>query len=67
MNKRIKWLCLAPMILAASSGLTSCSNSDGYLTLRVINAEDYIYLQDPSDPESAEDLVHQFEHSDIVK
>ena len=64
MNKKLKWLCLTPMILAASSGLTSCGSDSGYLILRVINSEDYIYLQeDPSDPE---DLVVQFEKSEAV-
>ena len=64
MNKKLKWLCLTPMILAASSGLTSCGSDSDYLILRVINSEDYIYLQeDPSDPE---DLVVQFEKSEAV-
>lgn len=60
MNKHFKWLLLSPLILAASSGLTSCSNNDGYLVLRVINSEDYIYLNDSTDPESLPDLVDQF-------
>lgn len=60
MNKHFKWLLLSPLILTASSGLTSCSNNDGYLVLRVINSEDYIYLNDPTDPESLPDLVDQF-------
>ena len=60
MNKRLKWCLLAPLILAASSGLTSCSDTDGYLILRVINSEDYIYLNDPKDPESLPDLIDQF-------
>ena len=64
MNKKLKWLCLAPMLLTAASGLTSCSDSDGYLILRVINSEDYIYLQE--DPEDPEDLIVQFEKSDEV-
>lgn len=64
MNKKLKWLCLTPMILAVSNGLTSCGSDSDYLILRVINSEDYIYLQeDPSDPE---DLVVQFEKSEAV-
>ena len=64
MNKKLKWLCLTPMILAASSGLTSCGSDSDYLILRVINSEDYIYLQeDPSEPE---DIVVQFEKSEAV-
>lgn len=67
MNKKLKWLVLSPLILASSSSLASCSNDDGYLLLRVINSEDYIYLNDPTDPESAPDLIHQFEDSEAVK
>ena len=67
MNKKLKWLVLSPLILASSSSLASCSNNDGYLLLRVINSEDYIYLNDPTDPESAPDLIHQFEDSEAVK
>ncbi len=65
MNKRIKWLALSPIILLASSGLTSCSSDSNVLLLRVINSEDYIYLQeDESEPE---DMIVQFENSDMVK
>ena len=65
MNKKLKWLLLTPLVFSASSGLTSCSKSDNYLLLRVINSEDYIYLQE--DDEEPEDLVIQFEKSDAVK
>ena len=66
MNKKLKWFCLAPVIFAASTSLTSCNNSgDDYLILRVINSEDYIYLQESD--EDPEDLVIQFEKSDMVK
>ena len=65
MNKKVKWLVLAPLIFTASSGLTSCSSNDNVLLLRVINSEDYIYLQeDEADPE---DMVIQFEKSDAVQ
>ena len=65
MNKKLKWFAIAPLIFAASSGLTSCSSGDNVLLLRVINSEDYIYLQeDPSDPE---DMVVQFEKSEEVQ
>ena len=65
MNKKMKWLAVAPLIFAASSGLTSCSDASGYLLLRVINSEDYIYLQeDESEPE---DMVVQFEKSEAVQ
>ena len=60
MNKKFKWLVLSPIILASSTGLTSCSDDDGYLILRVINSEDYIYLNDPKDPESLPNLTDQF-------
>ena len=65
MNKKLKWLLLTPLVFSAASGLTSCSKSDNYLLLRVINSEDYIYLQE--DDEEPEDLVIQFEKSDAVK
>ena len=59
MKKNIKLLALAPMILVSGSVLTSCGESADILYLRVINSEDYIYLQeDPADPV---DLVVQFE------
>lgn len=65
MNKKVKWLVLAPLIFTASSGLTSCSSNDNVLLLRVINSEDYIYLQeDEADPE---DMVIQFEKSEAVQ
>ena len=65
MNKKVKWLVLAPLIFTASSGLTSCSSNDNVLLLRVINSEDYIYLQeDEADPE---DMIIQFEKSDAVQ
>ena len=64
MNKKLKWLLLTPLVFSAASGLTSCSKSDNYLLLRVINSEDYIYLQE--DDEEPEDLVIQFEKSDAV-
>ncbi|MBO6280656.1 MAG: hypothetical protein J6M95_03670 [Bacilli bacterium] len=67
MNKKTKWLLLSPIILASASGLTSCHQTSDALILRVINSEDYIYLQDPTDPESLPDLINQFEDSDIVK
>ena len=65
MNKKLKWLALTPLMLTAMGGLTSCSNEDGYLLLRVINSEDYIYLQE--NDEDPEDMVIQFEKSDMVK
>ena len=64
MNKKLKWLLLTPLVFSAASGLTSCAKSDNYLLLRVINSEDYIYLQE--DDEEPEDLVIQFEKSDAV-
>ena len=65
MNKKLKWLCLTPLLLTASSGLVSCSSDSSTLILRVINSEDYIYLQE--DDESPEDMTIQFEKSDMVK
>ena len=67
MKKMTKWLVLSPMLIVASASLTSCDKGDNYLELRVINSEDYIYLNDPTDPESLPDLVTQFENSDMVR
>lgn len=64
MNKKFKWLLFTPLVFSAVGGLTSCTKSDNYLLLRVINSEDYIYLQE--DDEEPEDLVIQFEKSDAV-
>lgn len=64
MNKKFKWLLFTPLVFSAAGGLTSCTKSDNYLLLRVINSEDYIYLQE--DDEEPEDLVIQFEKSDAV-
>ena len=49
----MKIIALSPIVFMAASGLTSCNQSSDYLLLRVINSEDYIYLQDKTDPESA--------------
>lgn len=59
MNKRIKYLLLAPILLVCSGGITSCGETTKY-TLRILNSEDYIYLHDESDPTSAPDLIDQF-------
>ena len=66
MKKSVKLLCLSPLLLVAAGGLTSCSQSDNTLYLRVINSEDYIYLNE-GDPEELPDLTVQFEQSDAVK
>ena len=48
MKKIYKYLILSPIILGCSSGLTACSNksSSERYTLKIINSEDYIYLDD---------------------
>lgn len=59
MKKLYKYLALSPIILGCSSGLTSCSNkqvSEKY-TLKIINSEDYIYLDDEN-PDN--DMTEQF-------
>lgn len=67
MKKSIKLLALAPMMIVLAGSLTSCGSEDNYLELRVINSEDYIYLNDPTDPESLPNLTTQFEQSEMVK
>lgn len=64
MKKLTKSLVLLPILLGASSSLTSCSKADK-ITLRIINSEDYIYLHDEKDPESAPDMTDQFK--DYIK
>ena len=61
MKKIYKYLILSPIILACSSGLSSCSNkaSSERFTLKIINSEDYIYLND-GDPSAPADMVDQF-------
>ena len=48
MKKLYKYLVLSPILLGCASGLSSCSkkNSDERYTLKIINSEDYIYLDD---------------------
>ena len=59
MKKINKILLLSPIFLAMSSGLTSCGsdNISERLTLKIINSEDYIFLDDEN-PEN--DMVEQF-------
>ena len=60
MKKLSKLLILSPLLLGVGSGLTSCSKtSSSKLTLKIINSEDYIYLND-GDPDAPEDMVDQF-------
>ncbi len=59
MTKHLKFLLLTALLMGSAASLTSCSKSDK-LTLRIINSEDYIFLKDETDPESAEDMVDQF-------
>ena len=59
MKKIYKYLILSPILLGCASGLTSCSNkkaSEKY-TLKIINSEDYIYLDDE---DSSNDMTEQF-------
>ena len=61
MKKISKFLILSPIILGCSSGLTSCSNkaTSARFTLKIINSEDYIYLNE-GDPDAPADMVDQF-------
>lgn len=67
MKRSLKLLALAPMMVTLAGSLSSCGSEDNYLELRVINSEDYIYLNDPTDPESLPNLTTQFENSQMVK
>ena len=59
MKKITKILILSPFFLATASGLTSCGSEDlvEKVTLKVINSEDYIYLDD-EDPSN--NMTEQF-------
>ena len=48
MKKIYKYLVLSPILIGCASGLSSCSSkaSNEKFTLKIINSEDYIYLDD---------------------
>ena len=59
-----KNLLLASLFILAT-GLTSCgssSNNSGSLTIRILNLEDYIYLNDPDSGYNEDDMTVQFEN-----
>ena len=60
MKKIMKVLPLSALILLAGSSLTACSSSNDGPVLRIINSEDYIYLNDPKSGYDAPDMVEQF-------
>ena len=60
MKKALKVLPLSALILIAGSSLTSCASSGDGPVLRIINSEDYIYLNDPKQGYNAPDMVDQF-------
>ena len=59
MKKSLKSLFLAPIIICCGSGLTSCGTdaTTARFTLKVINSEDYIYLDEDNHDN---DLTQQF-------
>lgn len=57
MKKLSKTLLLTLLVVGASSSLTACGEDDS-LTLRIINSEDYIYIQE--DESDKPDMVDQF-------
>ena len=61
MKKIYKYLVLSPILLGCASGLSSCSNkkTSERFTLKIINSEDYIYLNE-GDPNEPADMVDQF-------
>ena len=65
MKKISKFLIYLPLLSMGAMSVSSCSNNQNILYLRVINSEDYIYIQEnEDDPISMKD---QFEQSDMVK
>lgn len=65
MKKLHKLVVLLPTIMMAATSLASCSEGKKILYLRVINSEDYIYLQENEDDPL--DMKDQFEQSEMVK
>ena len=60
MKKITKIILLSPIFLAMSGGLTTCGDSvSEKLTLKIINSEDYIYLNE-GNPDAPADMVDQF-------
>lgn len=58
MKKINKILLLSPIFLAMSSGLTSCGDSSSEkVTLKIINSEDYIYIDEE---DRSNDMTEQF-------
>ena len=58
MKKINKILLLSPIFLAMSSGLTSCGDSSiERVTLKIINSEDYIFIDEE---DRSNDMVEQF-------
>ena len=58
-SKKLQSLLGLTFLLGLSGGLTSCGESNSII-LRVLNSEDYIYIQDTQDPESLPDMTDQF-------
>ena len=56
-------LFASAFILASGLSLTSCSSNseESGLTIRILNLEDYIYLNDPDSGYTEKDLTEQFE------
>ena len=57
MKKLSKTMLLSVLVIGSSSALTGCAKQDS-LTLRIINSEDYIYIQES--PEDPVDMTEQF-------
>ena len=59
MKKLYKYLALTPLFVGMSGGLSSCSNSKSSerFTLKIINSEDYIYLDDEN---PSNNMIEQF-------
>ena len=62
MKKISSLIISSAFIFTTGLSLTSCSgsNSGDSLTIRILNLEDYIYLNDPKNGYTEEDMVDQF-------
>ena len=66
--RKTKFLAIGLIALACSPILAGCSSSSGgsgTTLLRVLNSEDYIYINDPKNGYTEDDLIKQF--ADYIK
>lgn len=58
--KRNKTLALMLLMGVLAPSMSACSSKEDVLMIRVLNSEDYIYLNDPENGYEEDDLIDQF-------